>query len=67
VIYIKGRVIYYNIIEGCGSFQTKNGEEFLFKRKVLPVGTFLDVGDRVEFDIIGSDNGSKVKNVRKMC
>jgi cold shock CspA family protein len=66
VVIVKGTVKWYNLIEGSGSFRTKNGEEFLFKRKVLPVGTFLDVGDRVEFDIVGSDKGQRVTFVKKI-
>ena len=66
VIIMKGTVKWYNLIEGCGSFKTKNGEEFLFKRKVLPIGTFLDVGDHVEFDIVGSDKAQRVSFVKKI-
>ena len=62
---MRGRVVYYNIIEGCGSFQTENGEDLPFFRKVLPVGTFLKKGDSVEFDIVDSDTGPQVMNVRR--
>jgi cold shock CspA family protein len=63
---MKGKVKWYNIIEGCGSFQTENGEDILFYRKVLPVGTFLIKGDFVEFEIEGSDKGPQVTNVKKL-
>jgi cold shock CspA family protein len=63
---VKGRVTWYNIIEGCGSFQTEKGEDFHFYRKVLPVGTFLNEGDFVEFDIEGSDKRSQAINVKKL-
>ena len=63
---MKGTVTWYNIVEGCGSFQTETGEDMLFYRKVLPVGTFLNEGDNVEFDIVGSDKGPRITNVRKL-
>jgi CspA family cold shock protein len=63
---MKGIVKYYNIIEGYGSFKTENGEDIPFHRKVLPIGTFLKVGDSVEFDIVSSDKGPRVINVKKL-
>ena len=63
---MRGTITWYNIVEGCGSFKTKTGEDFSFYRKVLPVGTFLNIGDKVEFEIEGSDNGPQVTNVKKI-
>ena len=63
---MKGIVTWYNIVEGCGSFKTENGEDFRFYRKVLPVGTFLIEGDHVEYDIEHSDMGPKVTTVKKL-
>ena len=63
---MKGTVTWYNIIEGCGSFQAENGDDIRFYRKVLPVGTFLNEGDFVEYDIEDSDNGPQVTNVKKL-
>ena len=63
---MKGTVTWYNIIEGCGSFQTENGEDVRFYRKVLPVGTFLNEGDFVEFNIESSGKGLQVTNVKKL-
>jgi cold shock CspA family protein len=63
---MKGTVTWYNIVEGCGSFQTENGEDLRFYRNVLPVGTFLNKGDSVEFDIEISDKGQQAINVKKL-
>jgi len=63
---VKGTVIWYNLIEGCGSFQTENGEDIRFYRKALPVGTFLNKGDFVEFDIEGSHKRLQATNVKKL-
>ena len=63
---MKGTVTWYNIVEGCGSFKTEKGEDIIFYRKVLPVGTFLKKGDFVEFNIEGSDKGRQVANVKKL-
>ena len=63
---MRGIVTWYNIIEGCGSFQTQNEENFIFYRKALPVGTFLKKGDPVEFDIENSDKGPQATNVKKL-
>jgi len=63
---MKGTVTWYNIVEGCGSFQTETGDDVRFYRKVLPVGTFLNEGDFVEFDIEGTDKGPQAINVKKL-
>jgi CspA family cold shock protein len=63
---MKGTVKWYNIIEGRGSFKTDIGESVRFSRKVLPIGTFLDKGDNVEFDIVNSEKGPKAINVKKL-
>ena len=62
---MKGTVRWYNIIEGYSSFQAENGDDIRFYRKVLTIGTFLNEGDFVEFDIEDSDNGPQITNVKK--
>jgi cold shock CspA family protein len=63
---MKGTVTWYNITEGCGSFQSENGKQIRFYRNVLPVGTFLNTGDLVEFEIEGSKRGLQAKDVKKL-
>jgi cold shock CspA family protein len=66
VINVKSTVTWYDIIEGCDSFQAESGEDVRFYRKVLTIGAFLNEGDFVEFDIEGSDKGPQVTNVKKL-
>jgi cold shock CspA family protein len=63
---MKGKVKWYNIVEGCGSFQCENGDDIIFHRNVLPIGTFLNKGDEFEFEVVGSENGQIATNVRKL-
>jgi cold shock CspA family protein len=63
---MKGKVKWYNIIEGRGSFQSDIGENIRFSRRVLPIGTFLEKGDAVEFEIEHSEKGPKAINVKKL-
>ena len=63
---MRGTVTWYNIVEGWGSFQTEKGQAIRFNRKVLPVGTFLNKGDFVEFDIKDSAKGPYATNVKKL-
>lgn len=63
---MKGTVTWYNIVEGCGSFKTEAGEDLLFYRRVLPVGTFLNKGDIVEYNMENSDKGPQLTIVKKL-
>ncbi|MHA2474946.1 MAG: hypothetical protein ACXAES_17120 [Promethearchaeota archaeon] len=39
-----GTMTWYNIVEGCNSFQAENRDDIRFYRKVLPVGPFFIKG-----------------------
>ncbi len=63
---MKGTVKWYNDRKGYGFIQGEDGEDVFVHRTAIPMGVFLNEGDRVEFEVEESDRGPKAANVKKL-
>lgn len=63
---MKGTVQWYNARKGYGFIQGEDGEDVFVHRTALPMGVFLNEGDKVEFEIEESDRGPRAADVRKL-
>lgn len=63
---MKGTVKWYNARKGYGFIQGEDGEDVFVHRTAIPMGVFLNEGDRVEFEVEESDRGPKAANVKKL-
>jgi len=60
---MKGTIKWYNARKGYGFIQ--DNEDVFVHRSAIPMGTSLNDGDEVEFEIEKSDRGPQAKNVKK--
>ena len=63
---MKGTVQWFNGRKGFGFIQGEDGKDVFVHQSALPMGIFLDEGDRVEFEKEESDRGPRAINVRKL-
>jgi CspA family cold shock protein len=63
---LKGTVQWFNGRKGFGFIQGEDGKDVFVHQSALPMGTFLDEGDRVEFEKEDSDRGPRAVDVRKL-
>ena len=62
---MKGTIKWYNARKGYGFIQSEDNEDVFVHRSAIPMGTSLNDGDEVEFEIEKSDRGPQAKNVKK--
>ena len=66
---MKGKVKWFNDRRGYGFIEGDDKKEIFVHRNSIPEGTFLNEGDKVEYEIEESDKGpqatklNKIKNV----
>ena len=63
---MKGTVKWYNTRKGYGFIQGEDEKDVFVHRSSIPVGTFLNEGDKVEYEIEDSDRGPKATNIKKV-
>jgi CspA family cold shock protein len=63
---MKGNIKWYNSRKGYGFIQGEDGKEVFVHRTAIQMGTSLNEGDAIEFEIETSDRGPKAKNVKKV-
>ncbi|MEF8847715.1 MAG: cold shock domain-containing protein [Candidatus Thermoplasmatota archaeon] len=63
---MKGTIKWYNSRKGYGFIQTDGDEDIFVHRTSVPQGTYLNEGDKVEFEIEESDKGPKAINLKKL-
>ena len=63
---MKGSIKWYNARKGYGFIESEDGKDVFVHRTAIPTGTFLNEGDKVEFEIEESERGPNAKNVKKM-
>ncbi len=63
---MKGTVKWYNARKGFGFIEGEDGKDVFVHRSAVPMGTFLNEGNRVEFDIESTARGPKAVNIRKL-
>ncbi len=63
---MKGKVKWYNTRKGYGFIEGEDGEDVFIHKNEVPMGTFLNEEDEVEFDIQKTDRGPQASNVKKI-
>jgi CspA family cold shock protein len=63
---MNGTVKWYNSRKGYGFIEVEDGKDIFVHRSQVPMGTFLNEGDKVEFEIEEDDKGPKAVNVKKL-
>jgi CspA family cold shock protein len=63
---LKGTVKWYNTRKGFGFIEGEDGKDVFVHQSAVPMGTFLNEGNRVEFDIESTARGPKAVNIRKL-
>ena len=62
---MKGKVKWYNSQKGYGFIEDEDGKDVFIHKNEVPMGTFLNEEDEVEFDIQKTDRGPQASNVKK--
>ncbi len=63
---MNGTVKWYNTRKGYGFISTEDNKDIFVHRSAIQTGTFLNEGDKVEFETEESDRGLNAKNVKKI-
>ena len=64
---MKGTIKWFNAMKGFGFIEQEEGGKDVFVHKsALPPETYLNEGDKVEFEIEDSPRGPQAKNVKKL-
>ena len=63
---MKGTVKWYNPRKGYGFIQGEDEKDVFVHRSAMPDGTYLNEGDKVEYEMEDSDRGPKAINVKKV-
>jgi len=62
---MKGTVKWYNGRKGYGFIKSEDDKDIFVHRSAIPMGTFLNEGDTVEFETEETERGLQAKNVKK--
>ena len=63
---MKGTVKWYNARKGYGFIQGEDEKDVFVHRSSIPMGTFLNEGDKVEYELEDSERGPKAVNIKKV-
>ena len=63
---MKGTVKWYNARKGYGFIEGEDGKDIFVHRTAIPVGIFLNEGDKVEYEVEESDKGPNAKDIKKL-
>jgi CspA family cold shock protein len=63
---MKGTVKWYNDMKGFGFIEIEDGKDIFVHKTSIPVGTYLNEGDNVEFETEDSDRGPHAIKVKKL-
>jgi len=63
---MKGTVKWYNTMKGFGFIEVEDGKDLFVHRTSIPIGTYLNDGDAVEFETEDSERGPQATNVKKI-
>jgi len=63
---MKGTIKWYNTRKGYGFIQGEDEKDVFVHRSAVPDGTYLNEGDKVEYEIEETDKGQQAKDVKKV-
>jgi len=63
---MKGTVKWYNARKGYGFIEGEDGKDVFVHRSAVPTGTFLNEGDKIEYETEDSDKGPNAKDIKKL-
>jgi CspA family cold shock protein len=63
---MKGTVRWYNNLRGFGFILGEDDKDVFIHRSVLPLGTILYGGDKVEYKTENSERGLQARNITKL-
>ena len=63
---MKGTIKWYNSRKGYGFIEGEDGKDIFVHRTSVQTGTFLNEGDKVEYEVEESERGPKAINIKKI-
>jgi len=63
---MEGTVKWYNPRKGYGFISGEDGKDVFVHRSSVPEGTYLNEGDKVEYQLEDSDRGPQATSVKKL-
>ena len=63
---MEGTVKWYNSRKGYGFISGEDGKDVFVHRSSIPEGTYLNEGDKVDYQLEDSDRGPQATNVKKL-
>ncbi|UCH71961.1 MAG: cold shock domain-containing protein [Thermoplasmatales archaeon] len=57
---------WYNAKKGYGFIEGEDGKDIFVHRTSVPQGTFLNEGDKIEYEVEDSERGPKAVNIKKL-
>lgn len=63
---MEGTVKWYNPRKGYGFISGEDGKDVFVHRSCIPEGTYLNEGDKVDYQLEDSERGPQATNVKKL-
>ncbi len=63
---MKGTVKWYNTRKGYGFIQDEDGKDIFVHKSAVPTGTYLNEGDKVEYESEESERGPQATKIKKL-
>ena len=63
---MKGTIKWYNAGKGYGFIQGEDEKDVFVHRSAIPNGTYINEGDKVEYEIEDTERGPSAKDVKKL-
>ena len=63
---MKGTIKWYNVGKGYGFIQGEDEKDVFVHRSAIPNGTYINEGDKVEYEIEDTERGPSAKDVKKL-
>ena len=63
---MEGTVKWYNPRKGFGFISGEDGKDVFVHRSSIPDGTYLNEGDKVDYQLEDSERGPQATNVKKL-